>query len=883
MKKPRSLEGNLVSLAVALGALLVVLVLTLFVVEQALGSKLERLGNSTMPAQQAITGLSRGMARLFERQAQVLSTRTEAELAPLEARAKIEQDLASSRALLGAHLPEIVASGEAEREQARLTERSRAVLESDKALFESVRRRHATEAQFDARTASLKVALEQLIQEARAVAGVAHLDFVLELRRVANGAPPDKILRGNARTQQDSAEQVVTAVLQLGQLVGKIALARNQDELNSIVSNELAQNLARARSHLRVLGATLDAQEATLARAEHMLAQFETLAAQISDAADAQSLVRLRRSVLSEATHATGLRDQILGSVKQLDAQLETVAKIVARETQTATDSARRTLLWARALSLAAFAAALFVGFHAARRLQESVRGLRAQNLELESVSRDLKTMNEGLESLVAERSAALAERERSMRLVLDAMSEALASADRSGAIAGECSKAAVAWFGSASPGTKIWEYLFPADDQAQQMFAIAYEQLAEDLLPFEVSADCMPKRFERDGRVFAIEYRQVRERDEFQRILLVIHDITDRVAAEARERDAREQHQLLANLLRDKQGFKIFVRDAERLILELRSEPPRDRALRALHTLKGNTAVVGMESVAHRCHEIEDALSERDDSISAAEAKALSELWHARLARIEEVLTADTVVELGEADLRELVHGLQQRRDYDELVAMVESWKWTRASVLLRRLGAQSHRVAERLGKTLSIRVEHNGLRVMPGALEDFWSALIHVVRNAVDHGIEPELERAKLGKPAAGGLTLRTAALPKSGFVVELGDDGRGIDFDHLRAVCAARGIRASSSADLIEAMFQDGVTTRDEANDISGRGVGLGAVVAACRSVGGFVEVDSTRGKGTTFRFAFPNQAVQIRDSQSGTFQSGRPMSQRPKAAG
>ena len=206
MSKPRSLEANLVSLGIALGSLLVVLVLTLFGVEHALASKLERLGSSTMPAQQAITGLRHAVSRLFERQAQMLSTRTEAELAPLVDRSTIERELSESRKLLAARLPEIVAEGDAGRENSLLSERTSGVLASDASLLQSVKSRHATEAQFDARAVSSKTALDQLIQEARAVAGIAHLEYVLELRRVERGAPPDKVVSGSARAQQEAAE-----------------------------------------------------------------------------------------------------------------------------------------------------------------------------------------------------------------------------------------------------------------------------------------------------------------------------------------------------------------------------------------------------------------------------------------------------------------------------------------------------------------------------------------------------------------------------------------------------------------------------------------------------------------------------------------------------
>src|SRR5450432_1320052 len=102
MKGPRSIESNLASFGLALGSLLVVLVLTLFGVEHALGARLERLGYATMPAQQAVAGLRHAVSRLFERQVQVLSTHTEAELEAIRDRHAFENALSESRASLAA-------------------------------------------------------------------------------------------------------------------------------------------------------------------------------------------------------------------------------------------------------------------------------------------------------------------------------------------------------------------------------------------------------------------------------------------------------------------------------------------------------------------------------------------------------------------------------------------------------------------------------------------------------------------------------------------------------------------------------------------------------------------------------------------------------------
>src|SRR5581483_5905096 len=93
----------------------------------------------------------------------------------------------------------------------------------------------------------------------------------------------------------------------------------------------------------------------------------------------------------------------------------------------------------------------------------------------------------------------------------------------------------------------------------------------------------------------------------------------------------------------------------------------------------------------------------------------------------------------------------------------------------------------------------------------------------------------------------------------LVEIADDGRGVDFDRLRAAAQQRGIAHRSESDLIEAMFADGLTTAAEVTDISGRGVGASALREACRQLGGTVHVETARGVGTRFTFIFPVQAL------------------------
>jgi len=167
-----------------------------------------------------------------------------------------------------------------------------------------------------------------------------------------------------------------------------------------------------------------------------------------------------------------------------------------------------------------------------------------------------------------------------------------------------------------------------------------------------------------------------------------------------------------------------------------------------------------------------------------------------------------------------------------------------------------QARRIAERLGKgDVVVHTEAEGLRLDGQRWAPFWASFVHLLRNALDHGIETPDERRRAGKPAAGHLTL--AARDAGGqVVIEVADDGRGIDWDRVRAKAATRGIAASTTDELAAVLLDGGLSTKSEATLYSGRGAGLSACQAACRALGGTIHITSTPGSGTTFRLTIPS---------------------------
>jgi two-component system chemotaxis sensor kinase CheA len=139
---------------------------------------------------------------------------------------------------------------------------------------------------------------------------------------------------------------------------------------------------------------------------------------------------------------------------------------------------------------------------------------------------------------------------------------------------------------------------------------------------------------------------------------------------------------------------------------------------------------------------------------------------------------------------------------------------------------------------------------------------ALLHLVRNAVDHGIESPAQRAKDGKNSMGTVTV-TASLRGGRLVVTVNDDGAGIDLATVRATMANRGLSVpATDAEVLRALFVGGFSTRTGVTEISGRGVGLDAVEAAVHRVSGTVHVTSEWGRGTTFTLECPLTLATIR---------------------
>lgn len=167
---------------------------------------------------------------------------------------------------------------------------------------------------------------------------------------------------------------------------------------------------------------------------------------------------------------------------------------------------------------------------------------------------------------------------------------------------------------------------------------------------------------------------------------------------------------------------------------------------------------------------------------------------------------------------------------------------------------------IARQLGKNVELRIQGESVEVDRDTLQKLESPLTHMIRNSLDHGIESPAEREAAGKPASATITL--AARHQSGsLIIELRDDGRGIDPERVRSKIVERRMVEPSTAErltqaeLLEFLFLPGFSTKQAVTELSGRGVGLDVVQSTVREVSGAVALDSEFGRGTRFVIRLP----------------------------
>lgn len=470
-----------------------------------------------------------------------------------------------------------------------------------------------------------------------------------------------------------------------------------------------------------------------------------------------------------------------------------------------------------------------------------------------------LEEMNRTLEQRVQQRTSELATKNRDMRLVLDNVNEGFVTLSGDGVMASERSRVMNEWFGSGREGDTFWDFLSRVSQSFAVEFRLAWEQLKEGMLPLPLCINQLPSRLCNEGRTWSMIYVPFLNGDDFEGMLVVIADITERLAHEREEAAQQELMHSFKRLMLDRSGFTNFLGEGTEMVSTICSgklAPNSVELKRTLHTLKGNTALMGLGFVAKLCHSLEEHL-EYTGELSPQLLGQLQKRWRIIRGHISNFVGdgSQRMVEIPASEYSIILSRFTQDSDKQALMHQLLKWQLEPVSKYFDGLAEQARALAFRLGKgKIAVHTDASNIRVDGDQWAPFFLELTHVVRNAVDHGLESPEERRSTGKSDVGTLIFK-ARSANNRLLFELKDDGRGIAWSKIREKARAAGLPHASHADLVNALCHDGLSTKESANQVSGRGVGMAALRTQVVERQGRIDAVSTVGVGTTITISFP----------------------------
>jgi two-component system chemotaxis sensor kinase CheA len=284
------------------------------------------------------------------------------------------------------------------------------------------------------------------------------------------------------------------------------------------------------------------------------------------------------------------------------------------------------------------------------------------------------------------------------------------------------------------------------------------------------------------------------------------------------------------------------------------------------------------MAETAPSSKEIEEEPAKEEESVTeeGEEIKGISNNVKVDIEKLDEVM--GLVGELGLiktsfekissilldiSELHDLWREMQRNirsmdKKLDELQRSIIDIRMVPISQIFTRINRTARRLARQSGKEISIQMYGGETELDKRIMDGLVTPLVHLIRNSIDHGIESAKDRFKYGKSPEGLLVI-SAYHRGNAIVIEITDDGKGIDYEKIKDVAIKKGIVGEkdilSEQECLDLIFQPGFSSTDKVTEVSGRGVGLDVVKTTVEKMKGSISVWSEKGKGTTFQLILP----------------------------
>jgi len=500
-----------------------------------------------------------------------------------------------------------------------------------------------------------------------------------------------------------------------------------------------------------------------------------------------------------------------------------------------------------------------------------------------------LEDYSKNLEKKVENRTAELNKANTMLNAIMNSLGQGFLVFDKKGQCLDIFTKACESVLEKNPAGMNIQDVLnLPASEREQ--FSMWMQAVFSNSLPFDSLKELGPQIYRHArGSHITLDYFPISDgKNGTADVVLVATEKTAEYEANIALEKEKQYAKMIVKLVTTRKQFSGFLKTSVSNLQKLKSEvdkpsPDVDYLFRILHTLEGEAgafSVLEVRDVAKACQELISPYREdknlRISDVSADLFRSIAEIEIA----FEEFKNSNkellTLLELQKNDVVEIE--VEKVKEFSEALkkynveqSLVNTFLETFAKVPVRDLvyhyGNTVSQVADKQGKKTN-PVEFIGMdvRVDGDRVKGLFTSLVHVFRNIVDHGLEMPDERIEQGKSEFGSIKVEIAKFSKEGadyLNIDILDDGRGINAEAIRQKLNSKGIDGADLSDheVIQHVFDAGLSSRDEAGEFSGRGVGMDAIKSEVLALGGHVEIFSEAGQGTHLEISVPLNSTDL----------------------
>lgn len=510
----------------------------------------------------------------------------------------------------------------------------------------------------------------------------------------------------------------------------------------------------------------------------------------------------------------------------------------------------------------------------------------------IEQAHQDLARYSENLEKMVDQRTEELQKLNGTFRALLDALDQGFFIFDSKGLCLPVFSRSCEALLGLTPDGYFFADLITNQSEEKLNIEKWIQSLFRPELSFRELSSNGPQKVLKIQNRLLALNYFPLYAAPEqLDGVVVVVTDKTDLEEAEKEAERERAYSHMVINVVRRKKEIIRFIFDVQKILVELADAIASHYkfniqvALRCLHTIKGGATTFAIYDLAVSCHHTEKLLLSIQSEGLTKEMLGVLQMHFNRI-RYEfqaflkgnEVLLGNEVthgkktIEIPVETLNRFINKLKKLPELNDQITQFEKdIFYVPIRQFLEGFEETTQALAMKLGKKLKpLIIEGGDILIHREHYSDMFSTLIHQLNNIVDHGIENPVLRRFHHKEEMGQIkfkiwTQASTQWPSgSSLVLQISDDGQGLDAKKIREQLSRKSIATDhlSDEEVLQYIFKSNITTTDNISQISGRGIGMEAIMFSVMDLKGHVRIESTPLKGTTLTITLPYSIQEIR---------------------